>query len=84
MKILAISGSPRKDGNTVTLLNEYWQERNRMELMSNSSVSGENIQPCIAVTASETGKCHIRMICNSLRQDNRGQWHYLRHTDIFL
>ena len=62
MKILAISGSPRKDGNTVTLLNEALagakQEGADVELFS---VAGKNIQPCIGCGGhQETGKCHIK------------------------
>ncbi len=61
MKILAISGSPRKDGNTVTLLNEVLagakQEGADIELFS---VAGKNIQPCIGCGGHQkTGKCHI-------------------------
>jgi multimeric flavodoxin WrbA len=61
MKILAISGSPRKDGNTVTLLSEVLagakQEGADTELFS---VAGKNIQPCIDCGGHwKTGKCHI-------------------------
>ena len=62
MKILAISGSPRKDGNTVTMLNEALagaqQEGAEVELYS---VSGKNIQPCDGCWGcTKTGKCHIK------------------------
>jgi multimeric flavodoxin WrbA len=62
MKILAISGSPRKDGNTVTMLNEALagaqQEGAGVELYS---VSGKNIQPCDGCWGcTKTGKCHIK------------------------
>jgi len=62
MKILAISCSPRKEGNTVTLLAEALkgaqQEGAGVELYS---VSGRNIQPCDGCgTCMETGKCHIK------------------------
>ena len=62
MKILAISGSPRKDGNTVTLLNEVLagakQEGADVELFS---VAGKNIQPCLGCGGHQkTGKCHIK------------------------
>ncbi len=61
MKILAISGSPRKDGNTVTMLTEALagakQEGVEVELYS---VAGKNIQPCDGCWGCRgTGKCHI-------------------------
>ncbi len=61
MKILAISGSPRKDGNTVTLLNEVIkgakQEGAESELFS---AAGKTIAPCDACTiCRKTGKCRI-------------------------
>lgn len=62
MKILAISGSPRKEGNTVTLLNEALegakQEGADVELYS---VAGKNIQPCDGCWGcTRTGQCHIK------------------------
>ncbi len=61
MKILAISGSPRKDGNTVTLLNEVLkgaqQEGAETDLFS---VAGKVIAPCDAcISCRKTGKCRI-------------------------
>ena len=61
MKILGISCSPRKEGNTVTLLNEALQSAKQegadTELYS---VSGKNIQPCDGCWGcTKTGKCHI-------------------------
>jgi len=62
MKILAISCSPRKDGNTVAMLNEALKaaktEGAETELYS---VSGKNIQPCDGCWGcTKTGKCHIK------------------------
>ena len=62
MKILGVSGSPCKDGNTVTLLNEALNaakaEGADVELYS---VSGKNIQPCDGCWGCrQTGKCHIK------------------------
>lgn len=61
MKILAISCSPRKNGNTVAVLDEVItgaREKNaETELYS---VSGKNIQPCDGCWAcASSGKCHI-------------------------
>jgi multimeric flavodoxin WrbA len=61
MKILAISGSPRKDGNTMTLLSEVLkgaqQEGAETDLFS---VAGKTIAPCDAcITCRKTGKCCI-------------------------
>jgi multimeric flavodoxin WrbA len=61
MKILAISGSPRKDGNTVNLLSEALKgaakEGSETELFS---VSGKTIAPCDAcISCRKTGKCCI-------------------------
>lgn len=61
MKILAISGSPREQGNTEILLNEALkgaaQEGADTELYS---VSGKKIGPCEAcLTCRETGECRI-------------------------
>lgn len=62
MKILGLSCSPRKQGNTVTLLNEALkgaqQEGAEVELYS---VSGKTIKPCDGCgTCMETGRCHIK------------------------
>jgi multimeric flavodoxin WrbA len=62
MKILAISCSPRKKGNTATLLTEALkgarQEGAEVELYS---VSGKTIKPCDGChTCNDTGKCHIQ------------------------
>jgi multimeric flavodoxin WrbA len=61
MKILGISGSPRKDGNTVAMLNEALNaakaEGAEVELYS---VAGKNIQPCEGCwSCIKTGKCKI-------------------------
>jgi multimeric flavodoxin WrbA len=62
VKILGLSCSPRKQGNTVTLLEEALkgakQEGAEVELYS---VSGKNIQPCDGCgTCNKTGECHIK------------------------
>ena len=62
MKILAVSCSPRKDGNTVTMLNEALKgaksDGAEVELYS---VAGKNIQPCDGCWGcTKTGKCHIK------------------------
>jgi multimeric flavodoxin WrbA len=62
MKILAVSCSPRKKGNTATLLAEALkgaqQEGAEVELYS---VSGKTIKPCDGCgTCNDTGKCHIQ------------------------
>lgn len=62
MKILGISCSPRKDGNTVAMLNEALKaakaEGAEIELFS---IAGKNIQPCDGCWAcTKTGKCHIK------------------------
>jgi multimeric flavodoxin WrbA len=62
MKILAVSCSPRKKGNTATLLAEALrgaqQEGAEVELYS---VSGKTIKPCDGChTCNEAGKCHIQ------------------------
>jgi len=62
MKILAISCSPRKEGNTATLLAEALkgaqQEGAEVELYS---LSGKTINPCDGCrTCNETGQCHIK------------------------
>lgn len=62
MKILGLSCSPRKQGNTVTLLEEALkgaqQEGAEVELYS---VSGKKIEPCDGCwTCTKTGECHIK------------------------
>jgi len=62
MKILAVSCSPRKDGNTVAMLDEVLKaakaEGAEVELFS---VAGKNIQPCDGCWGCiKTGKCHIK------------------------
>ena len=61
MKILAISCSPRSNGNTVTILKEVLrgaqEQKAEVELFS---VAGKTIQPCDGCWAcANTGKCHI-------------------------
>jgi multimeric flavodoxin WrbA len=61
MKILAVSCSPRSQGNTEILLNQALQgaqqEGAEVELYS---VSGKTIAPCDAcISCRKTGKCHI-------------------------
>ncbi|OGO36143.1 MAG: hypothetical protein A2147_08850 [Chloroflexi bacterium RBG_16_57_8] len=62
MKILGLSCSPRKNGNTVTLLTEALngaqQEGAEVELYS---VAGKDIKPCDACRAcARTGECHVK------------------------
>jgi len=62
MKILGISGSPRKDGNTVAMLNEGLKaakaEGAEVELFS---VAGKNINGCEGCwSCTKTGKCKIK------------------------
>jgi multimeric flavodoxin WrbA len=62
MKVLAISGSPRKGGNTEILLNEALkgavEAGAETELIS---VSGKDLKPCDGCeTCYKTGKCHIK------------------------
>jgi multimeric flavodoxin WrbA len=62
MKILGVSCSPRKDGNTVAMLTEALKaaegEGAEVELFS---VAGKNIQPCDGCWGcTKTGKCHIK------------------------
>jgi multimeric flavodoxin WrbA len=62
MKILGLSCSPRKQGNTATLLEEALkgakQEGAEVELYS---LSGKNIEPCDACSScNKTGECHIK------------------------
>jgi multimeric flavodoxin WrbA len=61
MKVLGICCSPRKGGNTETLVNEALkgakQEGAETELYS---VSGKHIEPCDGCRAcARTGICHI-------------------------
>ena len=61
MKILAISCSPRSNGNTVAILERALQgardEKADVELYS---VSGKTIQPCDGCrSCANTGQCHI-------------------------
>jgi multimeric flavodoxin WrbA len=60
MKILAISCSPRSNGNTVTILKEVLrgaqEQKAEVDLYS---VSGKTIQPCDGCwVCANTGKCH--------------------------
>lgn len=62
MKILGLSFSPRKQGNTVILLSEALdgakQEGAQVELLS---VVGKTLKPCDGCWACEkTGRCHIK------------------------
>jgi multimeric flavodoxin WrbA len=62
MKILAVSCSPRKNGNTATMLEKALEgargEGADVELFS---VAGKNIQPCDGCWGcTKTGKCHIK------------------------
>jgi multimeric flavodoxin WrbA len=62
MKLLGISFSPRKQGNTVKLLNVALegakQEGAEVELYS---VAGKDIKPCDGCRAcNKTGQCHIK------------------------
>ena len=62
MKILGLSCSPRKQGNTAILLGEALkgarQEGAEVELYS---LSGKTIEPCDGCgTCWETGECHIK------------------------
>ena len=62
MKILGISCSPRKDGNTVTMLDRALKAAQgdgaEVELYS---VSDKNLQPCDRCWGCrDTGKCHIQ------------------------
>ena len=76
MKILAVSCSPRRQGNTETLLSEVLkgaqQEGAEVELYS---VSGKIIAPCDAcMSCRKTGKCH-------LDDDMQGLYVKLREAD---
>jgi len=62
MKILGVSFSPRKEGNTVALLKEVLTAAKKdgaeVELYS---VAGKNIQPCDGCWGCmKAGKCHIK------------------------
>ncbi len=62
MRILAISCSPNKDGNTVTLLNRALEGAKKdgaeVELFS---AAGKDIRPCDACRAcNKTGKCIVK------------------------
>jgi len=62
MKILGVSFSPRKEGNTVAMLKEALAAAKKdgaeVELYS---VAGKNIQPCDGCWGcTKTGKCHIK------------------------
>jgi multimeric flavodoxin WrbA len=62
MKILGVSFSPRKNGNTIAMLNEVLAAAKKdgveVELYS---VAGKNIQPCDGCWGCmKTGKCHIK------------------------
>ena len=62
MKILAVSFSPRKNGNTVAMLEKALEgargEGVEVELYS---VAGKNIQPCDGCWGCmKAGKCHIK------------------------
>ena len=62
MKILGLSCSPRKTGNTVILLEEVLKgaqhEGSEIELFS---VSGKEIRPCDGCWSCATkGRCHIK------------------------
>lgn len=61
MKILGLSCSPKKQGNTVTLLNEALNAaKNAGADVELYSVAGKDIRPCDACLACvKTGKCHI-------------------------
>ncbi len=61
MKILAISCSPRKSGNTVSIIEEVLRgAREKNADVELYSVSGKNLQPCDGCWAcANSGKCHI-------------------------
>jgi len=68
MKILGLSCSPRKQGNTMLLLKEALegakQEGAEVELYS---VAGKNIKPCDGCrVCDKTGRCHIKDDMESL------------------
>jgi multimeric flavodoxin WrbA len=69
LKILAISGSPRERGNTVTLLDQVLAGAKEggaeIELFS---VAGKDIRPCDGCWAcTRTGKCHVDDDMGALR-----------------
>ena len=62
MKILAVSCSPRKNGNTIAMLEKALdgarEDGAEVELFS---VAGKNIQPCDGCWGcTKTGRCHIK------------------------
>ena len=76
MKILGLSCSPRRQGNTMTLLDLALQgakqEGAEVELYS---VAGKDIKPCDGCRAcGETGECHIE-------DDMQGLYHKLLEAD---
>jgi multimeric flavodoxin WrbA len=62
MKILGLSCSPRKQGNTVLLLNEALKSAENAGAEAELySVTGKDIRPCDACNACrKTGQCHIK------------------------
>lgn len=62
MKILGLSCSPRKDGNTVFLLNEALKGAGELGAeIELYSVAGKNIKPCEGCnTCRENGECRIQ------------------------
>ncbi len=61
MKILALSCSPRKNGNTAALLDEVLEgARDKKADTELYSVAGKDIRPCDGCWAcANSGKCHI-------------------------
>jgi multimeric flavodoxin WrbA len=55
MKVLALNGSPRKDGNTVTLQKKFLEgiSQNQDNTVREIDLQGKNINPCIACNACE-------------------------------
>jgi multimeric flavodoxin WrbA len=62
MKILAVSCSPRKKGNTIAMLEKALDgARSDGAEVELYSVAGKNIQPCDGCWGcTKTGKCHIK------------------------
>ena len=61
MKILAISFSPRVNGNTVALLNEALKGARESGAETELySVAGKDLQPCDGCWACRKGQCHIQ------------------------
>ena len=58
-KILGVSGSPRKEGNTSFAVKYALETLNKAEFETKYiSLSGKSIQPCISCwKCSETGRC---------------------------